>query len=277
MSKIRLGFSTCPNDTFMFDALVNNRIDRSGLEVEVTMADIEQLNKMIMAGELDISKISFAVYPAVADRFLVMNAGSAVGYQNGPLIVSRHKIYPDELPDVHIAIPGIHTTANHLLAILFPPVKKKTEYLFSDIEEAVMSNEVDAGLIIHETRFTYQKKGLRKVADLGEKWEETFNVPVPLGGIIIRRDLSPDVITKADRLMRQSVEYAMANPEASEAFIKQHAQDLTSDVVNRHIDLYVNDFSVDLGEKGRKAITFFFEKGKEKGLFDYGDRDVFVE
>ncbi len=276
MNKLRLGFSTCPNDTFMFDAMVNGRIDTMGLDIDVTMADIEQLNRMILAGELDISKISFAAYPAVAGKFLIMNAGSAVGYENGPLIISRHRIYPDELPDVHMAIPGIHTTANHLLEILFPPVRKKTEYLFSDIEEAVMENEADAGLIIHETRFTYQKKGLLKVADLGETWEKSFHVPVPLGGIIINRSLGRDVIDKADRLMRQSVEFAFANPGASEQFISQHAQDLSSDVVRRHIELYVNTFSIALGTEGRRAIEFFFEKGEEKGLFESGRDGIFV-
>ncbi len=276
MRKIRLGFSTCPNDTFMFDALVNGRIDTGGMKFDITMADIEQLNRMVPAGELDISKISFAAYPAVAENFLIMNAGSAVGYQNGPLIISRRKIFPDELVDARMAIPGIHTTANHLLEILYPPVKMKTEYLFSDIEEAVLSDEMDAGLIIHETRFTYASRGLRKVADLGEDWEKTFDAPVPLGGIIISRDLDPDVIRKADQLMRQSVEYAMANPLASSEFIRQHAQDLTGDVVRQHIDLYVNDFSVSLGEKGRKAIHFFYEKGKEKGLFDLNGDNIFV-
>ena len=276
MDKIRLGFSTCPNDTFMFDALVNGRLDTGGLEIDVIMADIEQLNLMILEGELDMSKISFAAYPAVSDKFLILNAGSAVGYQNGPLIISRRKIFPDEICDVHMAIPGIHTTANYLLEILFPPVKEKSEYLFSDIEEAILSNEVDAGLIIHETRFTYQKKGLRKVADLGENWEERFKVPVPLGGIIIKRELKPDIIHLADRLMRASVEFAMANPTASEKFVKKHAQDLTGEVIRKHIDLYVNDFSVQLGDKGRKAITFLFEKGKEKGLFDYKNNAFFV-
>ncbi len=276
MHKLKLGFSTCPNDTFMFDALVNGRIDNEGLVPEVVMADIEQLNRMILHEELDISKISFAAYPAVSHNYKIMNAGSAVGYQNGPLIVSRHKIYPDEISDVRMAIPGIHTTANYMLGILFPPVRQKREYLFSDIEEAVLSNEADAGLIIHETRFTYREKGLRKVADLGEMWEKEFAVPVPLGGIIIRRDLDPALITLADKKMRESVAFALANPDASGEFVKKYAQDLSPDVVNRHIDLYVNDFSVDLGEKGRKAIRFLFEKGTEKGFFRMEEEDIFV-
>ncbi len=276
MSKIRLGFSTCPNDTFMFDALVNGRINNKGLETEVTMADIEQLNRMILAGELDISKISFAAYPAVSGNYLIMNAGSAVGYHNGPLIVSRHKVYPDELAGLKVAIPGIHTTANYLLSILFPEVTEKTEFLFSDIEEVVLSGEADAGLLIHETRFTYQKKGLKKIADLGEEWESNFAVPVPLGGIIIRKDLGEAIIKKADQLMKDSVAFAMANPSASANFVKKHAQDMTDDVIRKHIGLYVNDFSADLGEKGKKAIEFLFTKGREKGIFEFGTAGFFV-
>ena len=277
MTKIKLGFSTCPNDTFMFDAMVNRRIDCESAGFEVTMADIEELNRMVMDGIPDISKISFAVYPEVSDRYVFLNSGSAVGYKNGPLIISRKKIYPDEIADVHIAIPGIHTTANHLLGILFPPVKKKTAYLFSDIEEAVLSGESDAGLIIHETRFTYAKKGLRKVADLGEQWEHDFDAPVPLGGIVIRRDLDAEVIRMADRLMKSSVQFARSYPTASEKFVRDHAQEMSDEVMRRHIDLYVNEFSEDLGEKGRKAIEFFFRKGSEKGFFDMKENQIFVK
>ena len=262
---LRLGFSTCPNDTFMFEALTHGRIPQPVKEFDISMSDIEDLNRSAIDNQPDVSKISLGVFPEIIKHYRILNSGSALGFKNGPLIVSRRKIYPDELSDAQIAIPGIHTTANLLLSILFPEVKHKTECLFSDIEEMVMDGGADAGLIIHESRFTYHDKGLNLIADLGERWEEKFGMPVPLGVIVIKRTLSDELQKKIDKSISESIKFAFSKPELSRKFIKDNSQDLDDDVINKHIELYVNEFSVSLGEKGREAILFFLSK---TGLLD---------
>lgn len=275
-NKLKIAFSTCPNDTFMFDALVNKRLKGLNFSLDVQLADIEELNKMTMEGAPDISKISYAAYPAISDKYQLLNAGSALGYKNGPLVISKRKIYHDELADTIMAIPGKMTTANFLLSILFPEVKNKREYLFSDIEEAVLSNEIDVGLVIHETRFVYKEKGLKLVSDLGELWEKKFKLPVPLGGIVVRRDFPEEIKLDIQKKISESIQYAFNDRHASQQYIKQHAQELDDDVVNQHIDLYVNDFSVDLGKKGREAVEKLFSKGEKAGLFEVKNKDIFV-
>ncbi|MGC9342057.1 MAG: 1,4-dihydroxy-6-naphthoate synthase [Bacteroidales bacterium] len=276
-NKLTIAYSSCPNDTFMFDALVNQKLDTGKLEFEPHIADIEELNRLVQEGYPDVSKISFAVFPEISDRYSLLTSGSAVGYRNGPLVVSKYKIYPDELSNVKMAIPGKNTTANFLLTILFPQVKDKKEYLFSDIEEAVLSNETDAGLLIHETRFTYEKKGLKKVTDLGELWEKEFESPVPLGGIVIKRSLDPETKRNVQNLVKKSVKFAFDRPGESRSYIKSYARELSDNVIYQHIDLYVNDFSVDLGEKGKKAIELLFEKGEERGLFKLKNDSIFSD
>lgn len=275
-SKLNIAFSTCPNDTFMFDALVNRRLEVNNFSVDVHLADIEELNKMALEGGSDISKISYAAYPSISDNYQLLSAGSALGYKNGPLIISRRKIYPDELAEVKMAIPGKMTTANFLLSILFPEVNNKSEYLFSDIEEAVLSDEIDAGLVIHETRFVYKKKGLKLVSDLGELWEKKFNLPIPLGGIVVRRDFPEEVKLDIQKTISESIQFAFNNRNASLQYIKEHAQELDDEVINQHIDLYVNDFSVDLGEEGRNAVELLFSEGEKSGLFELKNRRIFV-
>src|SRR5215212_862812 len=206
--KLSLGFSPCPNDCFMFDAIVNERIDREGLEFSVRLADIEALNHAAFAGEADITKLSFHAYAYCADRYVLLDAGSALGRNCGPLLISRRPIPVEEVGTgaLRIAIPGKYTTANFLLGYAFPRAQDKTELLFSDIEGAVLDGRYDAGLIIHENRFTYQAKGLRKIIDLGEFWESETGAPIPLGGIVIRRSLPDDVKRMVNRLVRRSVE-----------------------------------------------------------------------
>ncbi len=276
MNKLTIGFSTCPNDTFIFDALVHNKIDTEGLEFEVVLGDVEELNNKAFNGELDITKLSYHAYAHIADKYILLDAGSALGRNNGPLLISKSKAYADEIHDMHIAIPGKYTTANLLLSILSPDIKKKTEYLFSDIEEAVLSNEVDAGLIIHENRFTYEKKGLKKIIDLGEYWEEKTNSPIPLGGIVIKRDLPVDIQKKVNRVLKRSVEYAFENPKSAFPYIKHHAQEMEEEVMYKHIELYVNDFSKDLGEEGKKAINTLYTIAKEKGIINIEQDNIFV-
>ena len=274
--KLKIAFSTCPNDTFMFDALINKKIDAEGLSFDVHMADIEELNNLILMGEPDISKISFAVYPEIAGNYQFLQSGSALGYGNGPLIISKKKIYPDELREVKMAIPGKKTTANYLLSSLFPEVKDKKEYVFSDIEEAVLSNEVDAGLIIHETRFTYHKKGLKLIADLGKIWEEKFKLPIPLGGIVVRRSLPEEIKFLIQKKIRESIDFGFEFPETSMDYIKSYAQELDEEVIKKHISLYVNNFSVDLGTSGQNAIMKLFEKGIESDLVSQSKAQIFL-
>jgi 1,4-dihydroxy-6-naphthoate synthase len=274
--KLNLGFSTCPNDTYIFDAMVHGRIDTEGIEFELVMADVEELNRLAFKAEIDITKISYHAYAYIADSYLLLNSGSALGYKNGPLLISKYKVFPDEVDQLKIAIPGKHTTANLLLGIAYPNHQMKKEYLFSDIEEVVASGEMDAGLIIHENRFTYQQKGLLKVADLGEFWETKTGMAIPLGGIVVNRKLPREVHQKVNRIMKRSVEYAFENPKVSYPFVKHHAQAMEDDVMQRHINLYVNEFTRDLGTGGRKAIETLYREAVENKVISKFREDIFV-
>lgn len=276
-NKIVIHFTPCPNDTFMFFPLVHQIIKGMPLSFSVHMADIEELNQFALQGIPDISKISMAAFPSLSEKYELLTAGAAVGYENGPLVVSRKKIYPDELYDALIAIPGINTTANLLLAILYPDARNKKIFLFSDIEKAVLDGEADAGLLIHETRFTYEKKGLKLVCDLGKEWTGRKNVPVPLGGIVIRRDIDITVKKAFNALMRESIEIALKYPREPLEYMKKHAQSLQEDVIYKHVDLYVNTFSLDLGEKGKRAVEILFDEGFRNGLIPEAKKPLFLD
>lgn len=265
--NLTLGFSTCPNDTFIFDAMINGRIDTEGMRFDVHLADVEELNRLAFSASIDVTKVSYHAFAYLSEAYQLLTSGSALGFGNGPLLISKHKIYPDELKDLKIAIPGKYTTANLLLSLAYPHLNQKKEYLFSDIEEVILTGETDAGLIIHENRFTYQAKGLKKIVDLGEWWDQFTGLPIPLGGIIIKRNLPQEIRIKVNRVLRRSVEYALANPNDSLPFVRQHAQSMDEEVMRNHIQLYVNDFTVDLGTKGREAITTLYEKSIEKQIF----------
>ena len=262
--NLKLNISTCPNDTFMFDAMLHGRIDTEGLTFDLNLADIEQLNQAVLENGPDISKLSYAVVPQICDHYKVLNSGSALGRGNGPLLVSRHKVYPDELYDAQIAIPGVHTTANLLMSRIYPTAQNKRAYLFSDIADAVMSGECDAGVLIHEGRFVYRKIGLQLIADLGVEWEKLTQLPLPLGAIVVSRNLDSATQQKVDRVLRRSVAYAMAHPAASADFVHQYAQELDEEVTRSHIELFVNNYSIDLGAEGRKAVTQLLDIDKEK-------------
>jgi len=275
--KLTLGFSTCPNDTYIFDAMVHGRIDTEGIDFELTMTDVEELNRHAFAAEIDITKLSYHAYAYIADSYLLLNSGSALGYQNGPLLISKYKVYPDEINNLKIAIPGKHTTANLLLSIAYPDHKNKKEYLFSDIEDVVLSGEMDAGLIIHENRFTYQQKGLKKVIDLGEFWETKTGMAIPLGGIVVNRKLPKEIQQKVDRIMKRSVEFAFENPKISYPFVKHHAQAMDDKVMQSHIELYVNEFTSDLGTDGRKAVETLYREATALGVIPKMREDIFVD
>ena len=266
--RLTLGFSPCPNDCFMFDAMVHRRIDLEGLEFDVRMADIEALNAAAFAGQIDVTKLSFHAYAYCIGNYVLLDAGSALGRNCGPLLISKRKIAQDEVAGggLKIAIPGTYTTANFLLSLAFPRATGKSQLLFSAIEGAVLDGTFDAGLIIHENRFTYAAKGLKKIIDLGEYWESETGAAIPLGGIVINRAVPGAVQQKVNRIMRRSVEYAFANRTASLPFVRAHAQEMSEDVMYQHIDLYVNDYSVDLGGEGRRAVEVLFDRAKSVGV-----------
>jgi 5,8-dihydroxy-2-naphthoate synthase len=276
--NLSLGFSPCPNDCFMFDAIVNRRIDLEGLTFSVRMEDVEALNKAAFAGGVDVTKLSYHAYAYCADRYVLLDAGSALGRNCGPLLISKRPIPKEEVAagGVTIAIPGRYTTANFLLGLAFPAARHRSELLFSEIEPALLADRFDAGLIIHENRFTYAAKGLRKIIDLGEFWEETTGAPIPLGGIVIRRSLPDDVKQRVNRVLRRSVEYAFAHRADSLPFVRQHAQEMSEDVMYRHIDLYVNEYSVDLGPEGRRAVEVLFDRARATGIIPAVDQPLFL-
>jgi len=274
--KLTLGFSPCPNDTFIFDAMVHGRIDTEGLEFDYFLTDVEELNRKAFASELDITKMSYHAYAYVADNYLILDSGSALGHRNGPLLISKRIIDPSELASARIAIPGKYTTANLLLSIAWPEAHNKTEYLFSDIENALLSDEVDAGLIIHETRFTYFKKGLHKIADMGEYWENLTEMPIPLGAIVINRNIPEKIALKVNRIIRRSLEYAYKDSFASYDFVADNAKEMDSTVMNKHIKLFVNEYTLNLGRKGRDAIESLFRIAREKDVIPVIPGKIFL-
>ncbi|GGH78896.1 1,4-dihydroxy-6-naphthoate synthase [Filimonas zeae] len=262
--KLTLGFSPCPNDTFVFDALVNHKIDTEGLEFEVVLADVQTLNEWALQGKLDFSKISYGVLPLIRQQYTVLNSGGALGKGVGPLLITADKNnlinFQERFTNADsqplIAIPGENTTAHMLFSLAFPNARKKVFKVFHEIEDAVLSGEVDAGVIIHENRFTYHTRGLHKIMDLGEYWEATVKAPIPLGGIVARKNLDQALITRVNSLIQISLQYSYDHHhhELSD-YVKAHAQEMSETVMRQHINLYVNDFSRQLGTEGEKAVT----------------------
>lgn len=275
---LSLGFSPCPNDCFMFDAIVNNRIDLEGLSFIPHLADVEALNRETFAGVADVTKLSYHAYAYARRDYVLLDAGSALGRNCGPLLISKRPITADEVREgrLRIAIPGVYTTANFLLGLAFPEAKDRTPLVFSEIEGALLDERFDAGLIIHENRFTYEAKGLHKIVDLGEFWEAETGTPIPLGAIAVRRSLPTNVKQAVNRIVRRSVEYAFANREASLPYVRAHAQEMSEAVMYKHIDLYVNHFSVELGDDGRRAVTTLFDRASALKLVPESDEQLFV-
>lgn len=275
MKKLTIGFSPCPNDTFIFDALIHGKIDTEGLEFEVHMADVEELNQMAFRGELDITKLSYHAFLHILEEYVMMDSGSALGNNCGPLLIKNAGAENPIKTDL-IAIPGKYTTANFLLNYAFPDLQNKQELLFSDIESAIKSKEVSSGIIIHENRFTYADRGFEKVKDLGEHWEESTGMAIPLGGIAIKRNLDKALQEKVQRLIRKSLEFAFENPAESLGFVHQHAQEMDAEVMQKHINLYVNEYSLSLGEKGKAAIQYMYDFSVEKKLVASTEKNLFV-
>jgi 1,4-dihydroxy-6-naphthoate synthase len=251
--RLTFGFSPCPNDTFAFHALVHGLVE-APFAVEPALLDIEELNARAADGAFELTKLSFGAFAAVSDRYRLLRSGAALGHGVGPLVVARKPTALADAAAARIAIPGRGTTAFLLLRLAAPELGEVVELRYDRILGAVARGEVDAGLIIHESRFTYAQQGLVRVVDLGEWWEERTGLPVPLAGICARRDLDDALVADADAALRASVEYALAHPAASRPYVRAHAQELSDEVCSAHIDLYVNEFSVDLRDEGLSAI-----------------------
>ena len=259
MPTIDIGFSPCPNDTFIFDALVNHKIDTKGYDFKLHLEDVQTLNEWALEGKLPYSKISYGVWPKIKNQYQLLESGGALGKGVGPLLIYKEdKTILSGKPDektMSVAIPGMDTTAHLLFSLAFPDVKNKVFLVFNEIEEAVLSGKVDAGVIIHENRFTYAAKGLSKWMDLGHYFETSFNAPIPLGGIVARKDQPQDEIKMMDALIQESVQFAFNNNyEQLSEFVTAHAQEMSEQVMRQHIDLYVNDYSIQMGEVGKNAI-----------------------
>lgn len=259
--KFTIGFSPCPNDTFIFDALINKKIDTGDFEFEPVLEDVETLNRWALEGKLDITKLSFPAFFQSLDKYVLLNAGSALGKGVGPLLVSKSEAgsQKPEVEEKSIVLPGVNTTANLLFSFAYPEAFNKKFKVFSEIEDAVINGEADLGVIIHENRFTYRQRGLYKVKDLGEYWEEKMNTPVPLGGIAIKRPVDRLISLNVDKLIKKSLEYAFENYPLIPDYVKQHSQTMSEEVMRQHIDLYVNNYSLDLGSDGKLAIQTLYQ------------------
>jgi 1,4-dihydroxy-6-naphthoate synthase len=266
---LRLGFSPCPNDTFVFHALLHGLVEVGDLEFEAGLADVETLNRMAIDRRLDVAKVSYGALPYLLDEYALLRSGGALGRGCGPLLVARDLLSSEQLRGARIAVPGRFTTANLLLRLYEPEAAPGTELRYDRIVPAVAAGEFDAGLIIHESRFTYPARGLVQVADLGAWWEATTGAPIPLGAIVARRSLGSS-LDRIDSAIRRSVEFAIRDPAASAEYVARHARELSCEVTRRHIELYVTEFSIDLGEEGEAAVTELLTRAASVGLVPAG-------
>ncbi len=274
--ELSLGFSPCPNDTFIFDAMIHKKIDVEGLDFKVFMEDVETLNRKALQQELEITKLSCFAYGRLAECYVLLDSGGAMGMNCGPLLIAKKSITQEAINEGPIAIPGDLTTANFLFSLAYPKAAHKIAFTFNEIEDAVLDGVVNAGVIIHENRFTYESRGLTKIVDLGSYWEEKTGFPIPLGAIAVKRTIPDDLKHKINRVIRRSVEFALANPDSSLDFVKTYAQEMDVEVMQKHIALYVNHFSVDMGDQGREALNYLYGKAKEMELIKQFKSKIFL-
>jgi len=281
--KLTLGFSPCPNDTFIFDALVNKKIDTGDIDVEVVLEDVQTLNRCAIEGKLDISKISYGVLPLVVPHYKMLYSGGALGKGVGPLLISGNGINIHRpgfsINDYTIAIPGENTTAHLLFSLAYPQASNKVFKVFHEIEDFLIqtaSTGKTAGVIIHENRFTYQNKGLYKLQDLGEYWEEKTGYPIPLGGIAVKRNIATEIQQQLDALIQKSIAYAFDHYPSLPDYVKQHSQEMEETVMLQHIDLYVNNYSLHLGEDGKKAVQQFLAIFEQNNPVRFNRDDIFI-
>lgn len=275
--RFTLGFSPCPNDTFIFDALVNGKIDTGPYQFDVVLEDVQTLNEWALQGKLDISKISYGVLPLITERYQLLNSGGALGEGVGPLLITKTPTAPEVINNMRIAIPGQNTTAHLLFSLAYPNAKNKVFKVFHEIESAVLSGEVAAGVIIHENRFTYAQKGLYKVMDLGDHWEQVTGSPIPLGGIVVRKDIDTRIAKELDALISASVDYAFQHHyDVLADYVTCHAQEMEPAVMRQHIDLYVNDYSRSLGAKGQAAVQTLLQVYQQQHPDTQHNTEVFL-
>ncbi len=258
---IKLAISPCPNDTFIFEPMINQRIDCEGVAFDVEFHDVETLNRMALKKGADMIKVSYHAWLFLRDSYSLLESGSAMGEGNGPVLISRSPYTINDTPRLTVAVPGEFTTAHLLLRILAPNPRQKIFVVFSEIENWVLSGKADAGVIIHENRFTYEKKGLLKIADLGEYWENLTQSPIPLGGILVKKTLGNETRQKLNRIMHRSVQFSMQNPDIPMPFVCKHAQEMEETMMKQHIGLYVNNYTLNLGKRGKNAIKHLLKYG----------------
>jgi 1,4-dihydroxy-6-naphthoate synthase len=271
---LSIGYSPCPNDTFIFYALVHGKVRVPGIEFRERLEDVETLNRLALEGTMDITKISYHALGHLRERYALLRSGSALGRGCGPLLVAKNGAAPEDLEKGSIAIPGRLTTAFLLLRLYDPSLQNVTVMPFDRIMQAVASGEAAAGLIIHESRFTYPLYGLRSLLDLGEWWERHSGLPIPLGGILGRRSLGTDTLLAAEKGIRESLRYARQNVQEVLDYCRQHSQEMDEQVMRSHIELYVNDFSLDLGREGLSAVRRLFSEAEDKGVFPPSPRPL---
>lgn len=274
--NLTIGISPCPNDTFIFDAIYNHRIDLKGIHFNFVIEDVESLNKHALEGHVDITKLSYSAFARITHQYQMLNSGGALGNGCGPLLLANKKNTLIEATSV-VGIPGINTTANFMLSMAYPELNHKKEILFSDIEQMLLDEKIDFGLLIHEGRFTYNKERLTLIKDLGEFWEEQTSSPIPLGGIAIKRNLNENVKSLVDEIIKESILFAFENKEESKSFIKQYAQEMEDEIIKAHIDLYVNEYTVESGEIGRKGVYLLLQKMQFVGLIDDFVEPIFIK
>jgi 1,4-dihydroxy-6-naphthoate synthase len=274
--SVTLGFSPCPNDTFMFHPLVHGLVNTGGLTFRERLEDVETLNQLALSGQLDVSKVSYHALGHIREQYALLRSGSALGRGCGPLLVAREQIDPAALHNRTIAVPGRYTTALLLLRLLDPQLDNFIVMPFNEIMDAVLTGQADAGLIIHESRFTYQGYGLHKLVDLGEWWESETGLPLPLGGIVARRSLGADTIAIIERALREGIAYARTHPAEAAEYIREHAQEMSPEVCAAHIGLYVNDFSAELGEEGQRAISELLRRAEKAGIIPASKKQLFI-
>lgn len=277
MQPLTLAISPCPNDTFIFDAMLHHKIDTEGLDFNLVFADVEFLNKAAFLQYYDITKLSYHAFVHASDKYVLMRSGSALGNNCGPMLIGKNELTDEEVNSSKICIPGKYTTANLLFSLKYPNAHNKEFVIFSEIENKILNDEFDAGVIIHENRFTYEEKGLKKIIDLGEYWEQTYKVPIPLGGIAIKRKVQHEVQLSVERIIKRSIEFAFANPDSSKEFVAQHSQEMSEEVCKQHINLYVNRYSLELGFEGEFAVNTLYKVAQENKIIPEINVPIFIE
>ena len=276
MQTLTLAISPCPNDTFIFDALLHKKIDTEGLDFDLIFADVEQLNQAAFQQKYDVTKLSYHAFAYVSDNYILMHSGSALGNNCGPMLIGKKELSDEEVNESKICVPGKYTTANFLFSLKYPNAKHKEYVVFSEVENKVLNDEFDAGVIIHENRFTYEQKGLKKIIDLGEFWEQTYKVPIPLGGIAIKRNIDVEIQKSVERVIKRSIEFAFVNPDSSKDFVAQHSQEMSEAVCRQHINLYVNKYSLELGFDGEYAVNTLYKIAQENKIIPELNEPIFV-